>query len=166
MKDKNQSTIDAAISSVGEIVNEVSDAVTDVVENVAQTAQNVVEVVSTVDDTIEEVKQIVDTAPSLKDVMKAIVKDARVGHFIVDILNGMNVGEASKTHFNDEADEKLQSSIDALVNEAEQRGYLRGRNEQIEVKMRQPFQSTEPIERPEKRKASILNHIRRSVWDK
>lgn len=166
MKNKNQSTIDEAITSAGEIANEVTDAVTDVVTNVAQAALNVAETVSAIDETIDDVKEIAQSAPSLKDVMKAIVKDARVGHFIVDILNGVNVNEASKTHFYNETNNESQSTIDTLVDEAEQRGYLRGRNEQIEVKMRQSISPSETGKQTTCNEPSILSHIRRSVWDK
>ena len=166
MKNKNQSTIDEANTSAGEIANEVTDAVTDVVTNVAQAALNVAETVSAIDETIDDVKEIAQSAPSLKDVMKAIVKDARVGHFIVDILNGVNVNEASKTHFYNETNNESQSTIDTLVDEAEQRGYLRGRNEQIEVKMRQSISPSETGKQTPCNEPSILSHIRRSVWDK
>ena len=160
MKNKNQSTINAAISSVGEIVNEVGDAVVDIAENVAQASQAVDETISTIEDTVDEVKQIADDAPSFNEVMRAITKDARVGHFIVDVLSGMNVIEASKNHFKDAE----EPSIDSLVKEAEQRGYLRGRNEQIEVKMREtaPETSAQPL----RNETSILNRIRRSVWER
>lgn len=160
MKNKNQSTINAAISSVGEIVEEVGDAVVDIVENVAQASQEVNETISTIEDTIDEVKQITDAAPSFKDVMRSIAKDVRVGHFIVDVLSGVNVIDASRNHFKD-ADEP---SIDSLVKEAEQRGYLRGRNEQIEVKMRETAPENAP--QPSRNETSILNRLRRSVWER
>ncbi len=51
--------------------------------------------------------------------------------------------------------------IKALVDEAERRGYLKGRNEQIERLMASPG-IWEPEPQPE---PLILNRPRRSVWD-
>lgn len=51
-------------------------------------------------------------------------------------------------------------SVEALVAEAERRGYLRGRNERIEQLMAQPGVWEEPDTGP-----SILNRPRRSIWD-
>lgn len=51
-------------------------------------------------------------------------------------------------------------SVEALVSEAERRGYLRGRNERIEQLMAQPGVWEEPDTWP-----SILNRPRRSIWD-
>ena len=164
MKNQNQSTIDEAISTVGEIANEVGDAVAEVVDNVAHAALDLAEAVSEVEETVGAVSEVASSAPSLKDVMKAIVKDARVGHFIVDILTGKSVKEASNAHFSDEISEG-QSSLETLVEEAEQRGYLRGRNEQIEVSMRDSLTPLSPGSQPGHRESSILNHIRRSVWE-
>ena len=63
-------------------------------------------------------------------------------------------------------DEVATVDVDALVNEAEERGYLRGRNEQIEVKMREPsqWQSARSTRKPVV-ETTILNHPRRSVWE-
>lgn len=58
--------------------------------------------------------------------------------------------------------------IDALVREAEQRGYLRGRNEQIALAMQQPTHWESP-DTPAAAAAepvpTILANMRRSVWD-
>lgn len=51
-------------------------------------------------------------------------------------------------------------SVEALVTEAERRGYLRGRNERIERLMAQPGVWEEPKSGP-----TILNRPRRSIWD-
>lgn len=56
-----------------------------------------------------------------------------------------------------------------LIDEAEQRGYLRGCNESIERLMARPtvFQrcSESPAQRPATDEILILNNIRPSVWD-
>lgn len=66
-------------------------------------------------------------------------------------------------------DDALPPDVEALIAEAEQRGYLRGRNEAIEVEMRRLSQ-WENRRNPDddERNVSqplILNHLRRSVWD-
>ena len=63
------------------------------------------------------------------------------------------------------------SEIEALVAEAEERGYLRGRNESIERLMRRPgILEQEPWQReayiqPET-EPMILNNLRVSIWDR
>ena len=64
--------------------------------------------------------------------------------------------------------EPEQPDIDTLIREAEERGYLRGRNEQIALAMKQPAHWESPG-RPEKAETepmpTILANMRRSVWD-
>lgn len=61
-----------------------------------------------------------------------------------------------------------QPDIDTLIREAEQRGYLRGRNEQITLAMQQPTHWESP-DSPATAEAepvpTILANMRRSVWD-
>ena len=169
MKNKIQSTIDAAVSTAQKIANEVGDAIEEVVDNAVEVTQNVTQTIDTVEETVKSVGETAKNFPSLKDVIKAISADSRVGHFIVDIVSGMNVVEASKLHFphDDVADESQNPSIDTLVSEAEERGYLRGRNEQIEMAMRQFKKENESSElRSAPSETTILNHPRRSVWEK
>ena len=169
MKNKIQSTIDAAVSTAQKIANEVGDAIEEVVDNAVEVTQNVTQTIDTVEETVKSVGETAKEFPSLKDVIKAISADSRVGHFIVDIVSGMNVVEASKLHFphDDVADESQNPSIDTLVSEAEERGYLRGRNEQIEMAMRQFKKENESSElRSAPSETTILNHPRRSVWEK
>ena len=169
MKNKIQSTIDAAVSTAQKIANEVGDAIEEVVDNAVEVTQNVTQTIDTVEETVKSVSETAKNFPSLKDVIKAISADSRVGHFIVDIVSGMNVVEASKLHFphDDVADESQNPSIDTLVSEAEERGYLRGRNEQIEMAMRQFKKENESSElHSSPSETSILNHPRRSVWEK
>ena len=169
MKNKIQSTIDAAVSTAQKIANEVGDAIEEVVDNAVEVTQNVTQTIDTVEETVKSVSETAKNFPSLKDVIKAISADSRVGHFIVDIVSGMNVVEASKLHFphDDVADESQNPSIDTLVSEAEERGYLRGRNEQIEMAMRQFKKENESSElRSAPSETTILNHPRRSVWEK
>ena len=169
MKNKIQSTIDAAVSTAQKIANEVGDAIEEVVDNAVEVTQNVTQTIDTVEETVKSVGETAKNFPSLKDVIKAISADSRVGHFIVDIVSGMNVVEASKLHFphDDVADESQNPSIDTLVSEAEERGYLRGRNEQIEMAMRQFKKENESSElRSAPSETTILNRPRRSVWEK
>lgn len=61
--------------------------------------------------------------------------------------------------------------IDALIAEAEQRGYLRGRNESIAELMRRPAMmqtiTPEPAPEPEPdNEPMILRHRRISIWDR
>ncbi|MBQ7041871.1 MAG: hypothetical protein IJN66_04095 [Muribaculaceae bacterium] len=63
-----------------------------------------------------------------------------------------------------------QPDIATLIAEAEERGYLRGRNEKIAMEMRSPSlweTMREPDDKPEHEKPQplILNHLRPSVWD-
>lgn len=63
-----------------------------------------------------------------------------------------------------------QPDIATLIAEAEERGYLRGRNEKIEIEMRSPAlweTIREPAHKAESEKPQplILNHLRHSVWD-
>lgn len=168
MKNKFQSTIDAVVDKARTIADRVGDVVDSAAETVATTAQNVTETIDAVEETSDAVAEAVETAPKLDDLMQAMVKDARVGHFIVDILSGMNVNEASSLHFpsKTDKDDATATDIESLLNEAEQRGYLRGRNEQIEVKIREldQWQHT-PSSRQPVIETTILNHPRRSVWE-
>lgn len=61
------------------------------------------------------------------------------------------------------------ADIEALIAEAEQRGYLRGRNENIESLMQAPGIYERPRDKPaahadQTSEVLILNNIRRSVW--
>lgn len=58
--------------------------------------------------------------------------------------------------------------IDALIAEAEQRGYIRGCNERIANLMEQPgpWQSQPPATQDDNDEILILNNLRPSVWDK
>ena len=67
-------------------------------------------------------------------------------------------------------DSAPQLDIATLIAEAEERGYLRGRNEKIAMEMRSPSlweTMRELDEKPEHEKPQplILNHLRPSVWD-
>ena len=59
-----------------------------------------------------------------------------------------------------------QTEIEAMLAEAEQRGYLRGRNEQIEKLMASPQIEEAGIEEaPGETYPMILSNIRPSIWD-
>ena len=169
MKNKFQSTIDAVVDTAREIASKVGDAVGNVAENVVETVDAVTDTIDSVKETAEEVVETAQQLPNFNDIMKAMFKDARVGHFIIDILSGKDAHEASSTYFPNEnnSNEMQQVDIDSLVTKAEERGYLRGRNEQIELKMQEPsqWQST-PKRQKNIVETTILNHPRRSVWEK
>ncbi|MBD5224715.1 MAG: hypothetical protein HDS68_01940 [Bacteroidales bacterium] len=66
--------------------------------------------------------------------------------------------------------EKGVGDIDALLAEAEQRGYLRGRNERIGQLMEEPGllerdSNVAPAASPGEEKVEILRHRRISIWD-
>ncbi len=70
-----------------------------------------------------------------------------------------------------ESGETGQKSIEAMVAEAEMRGYLRGRNESIEELMKKPGESSKPLTPnpglpPAGGTADILQRIRESIWDR
>ena len=75
------------------------------------------------------------STPTMGDVLRIAALDKRVGHYIIDLLSGMNQDEAFAAHFpTPPSDEETA----ATIADAEQRGYLRGRNERIELEMREP----------------------------
>lgn len=59
------------------------------------------------------------------------------------------------------------NDIDRMVNEAEERGYLRGRNEAVEALMNRPARQkpTDPDDDDGDDPVMILREMRRSVWD-
>lgn len=96
---------------------------------------------------------------------KLLGKDARVAHFVVDVLAGKSPEEAAETYF------PSKTAVEAQLAEAEQRGYLRGRNEAVALDMKErglwdSDEKTDTPERPSLSIPSILSRIRRSVWDK
>lgn len=128
-------------------INESTDNAQDVTQNTAddtnQRAENPIEAQQTPIQCDENPPETTGNAnedsSSITDVMQALLKDDRIGPF-----------------------------IDSLLKDAEQRGYLRGRNEQIEVKMREPGEwqgiAGEPAGSGSS-ETTILNHLRRSVWE-
>lgn len=96
---------------------------------------------------------------------KLFGRDARVAHFVVDVLAGKSPEEAVETYF------PTKAAVDAQLAEAEQRGYLRGRNEAVALDMKErPLWNSDKHpdnpEHPNLSIPSILSRIRRSVWDK
>lgn len=78
------------------------------------------------------------------------------------------VPEPAKTTADDEPEAVLTpNDIDRMVNEAEERGYLRGRNEAVEALMNRPARQkpTEPDDDDGDDPVMILREMRRSVWD-
>ena len=119
--------------------------------------------------TTDEPQPTENAKPGVEEILRAVITDDRVGHFIVDVLTGRNVIESISERFNISG--VKQAVVDALVDEAEERGYLRGRNEQIETKMAEPgmWQSQQSTTAREEagsgERNPFLRRVRRSVWD-
>ena len=164
MKNKIKSTIDAAIN----VAQEISEKVETAIDSVSKTIDCAEECVDVVKESANAIAEVIEDAPSVDDVLKAMVKDRRVGHFIVDVLTGIDVSEASKQHFPQESSTKNnETDIDSLIAEAEERGYQRGRNEQIEIKMQEPNEWQLPGKNnlsESREPTTILGGMRRSVW--
>ncbi len=95
------------------------------------------------------------------DMRSIIANDTRAAHFIIDILAGVKADEAIETHF------PKQGIGEQQLAEAEQRGYLRGRNESVSAVMAEPTiyetpKSSSPIA---EENHQFLSSPRRSVWD-
>ncbi len=107
---------------------------------------------------------------SNRELVKMISQDERVGHFIVDVLSGTDPQEAVGKYFTVETtppNEETLPDVEALIAEAEQRGYVRGRNEKIELEMQRPSMWNGDV--PEEGGAPqppILNNMRQSVWER
>lgn len=107
--------------------------------------------------------------PATADALLRLMgQDARVGHFIVDILAGVAPEEASRTRFDIPVPESPDA--EAALAEAEQRGYLRGRNERISIEMERPAlwedrNATAAASDITSDGPMILSSTSRSVWD-
>lgn len=106
-----------------------------------------------------------------KELVKMISQDRRVGHFIVDVLSGADPQEAAERHFptgKTNTEGVTPTEVESLVAEAEQRGYVRGRNERIELEMQRPpmWNGDVPEANERESQPSILNNMRQSVWDR
>lgn len=116
-------------------------------------------------------KQPVETTEESKEntLLRLLEHDTRLAHVIVDVLAGKNAEETISTYFPPRTTE--QSTLEAQLAEAEQRGYLRGRNETVKLEMNErPLWNSDEKpaeqERPNLSIPSILSRIKRSVWDK
>lgn len=109
------------------------------------------------------------TQPATADTLLRLMgQDARVGHFIVDILAGVAPEEASRARF----DIPVPESPDAetALAEAERRGYLRGRNERISIEMERPAlwedrNATATASDISSDGPMILSSTSHSIWD-
>lgn len=97
-----------------------------------------------------------------ESLFEMLSSDSRVAHFIVDVMHGVSADEACMRYF-----PMPEVDTDSLVKEAEERGYVRGRNEVIKQQMEQPqvWQMPQTEHAPASPQSEILSHIRRSVWD-
>lgn len=100
--------------------------------------------------------------------LNAIVeRDVRAGHFLVDILAGSDATAAADKYFGRQAD-------DTMLQEAEQRGYLRGLNEAAEQRLNAPalYEQLPPSQSSPSTGGDNLSptpdffpEARRSIWD-
>ncbi|QCD34524.1 hypothetical protein [Muribaculum gordoncarteri] len=82
----------------------------------------------------------IDNASSTVDLSEIVARDPRAAHFIVDLLAGVEAGEAASRHFSTPPPPPDES----LILEAENRGYLRGRNESAAEIMKSPGMYQQP----------------------
>lgn len=119
----------------------------------------------------EDAPDVTDPSADMSRISLAdlLGRDVRVGHFIVDVLAGVEPETASRTYFPPDAGE--MAGVAAAIEEAEQRGYLRGRNERIAAEMDTPglwedcAVTTDAAPAPADDGPLILSGIRRSVWE-
>ena len=96
-----------------------------------------------------------------------------------DPVTELDPGEAANTEAGDGPSKSQADDIEARIAEAENRGYMRGRNERIAELMRQPAlfeRQTSPSAReapggmdadsPADSQPMILNNPRVSIWDR
>lgn len=103
-----------------------------------------------------------ENLPTLGEVLRIASLDPRVGHYIIDLLAGTPADDAFKAHFMPPAE---AVDTDALIAEAEQRGYLRGRNERISLEMRAPASSPDNDDSQVSDYSSqFLTGSRRNAW--
>ncbi|MBR5436728.1 MAG: hypothetical protein IK120_07665 [Muribaculaceae bacterium] len=120
-------------------------------DNAVETPEN-----GTINDTEAE------NLPTLGEVLRIASLDPRVGHYIIDLLAGTPADDAFKAHFMPPAE---AVDTDALIAEAEQRGYLRGRNERISLEMRAPASSPDNDDSQVSDYSSqFLTGSRRNAW--
>lgn len=102
-------------------------------------------------------------APEVDDdrIMKAIKSDTRVARFICDVVDDKDISDSARRLFSIEAipDQKE-------IREAERRGYIKGRNEAISMKMNEPavYQTAAPATPAST--PVILSNRRPGFWDK
>ncbi|MEF9923423.1 MAG: hypothetical protein RR854_02475 [Muribaculaceae bacterium] len=173
----------------------------------------------------EETEQIEADAKEVKmpsdeptnELFNLIFKDARICHFVADLIAGMSVDDAAKRNFVPtqnvlQIDDAIAKEVcdamkwapemwdsvshaatatyyqimngecsapvitllckgidyDCAVLNAENMGYVRGRNEKIELLKRSDMASLSNTEKPQKSAThftTILENTRRSVWD-
>lgn len=128
-------------------------------------------------DAVDQTEMAVETAGAMADVdtpmvapldlMAVVNRDVRAAHFLVDLLGGRDADDAVKAHFGLHGPDEAESQ--KAVDEAEQRGYLRGLNERAEASMAGPAPYDEvrhdDDSRPIPSTSLIGTFARPSVWD-
>lgn len=120
------------------------------------------DIAETPTDTETTTDTATENLPTLGEVLRIASLDPRVGHYIIDLLAGTPADDAFKAHFMPPAE---AVDTDALIAEAEQRGYLRGRNERISLEMRAPASSPDNDDSQVSDYSSqFLTGSRRNAW--
>lgn len=109
--------------------------------------------------------EVLAEGPTIEDA--PAVEEPNVSDDVMENPENPENGEEVITE-NDEEENPLD--IDALLAEAEQRGYLRGLNERAEKQLQRPSVGSAPEQErreytAENNEVMILNNIRKSVWD-
>ncbi len=99
-----------------------------------------------------------------------VQRDPRAGHFIVDIIAGTDPREAADRHFGTSPAQPDET----VINEAENRGYLRGLNEAARQRLEAPalyeqlpMKPVPQQDPPEHDHAlELFSEIPASIWDK
>jgi len=107
-----------------------------------------------------------ETSQESMSLNSIVERDVRAGHFLVDILAGSDATAAADKYFGRAPD-------DTMLQEAEQRGYLRGLNEAAEQRLNAPalYEQLPPSQSPPSSDdnlspaAEFFPEARRSIWD-
>lgn len=109
--------------------------------------------------------QIKETPQESVSLNAIVERDVRAGHFLVDILAGNDATAAADKYFGRQSD-------DTMLQEAEQRGYLRGLNEAAEQRLNAPalYEQLPPSPPPSggdnpSPDTEFFPEARRSIWD-
>lgn len=113
---------------------------------------------------VTAVEEVLHPAAGSVDWGEAIGRDARVGYILSDLLAGRSLDESVRRHMGDAigGDSRDAESIA----EAEERGYLRARNEMAERELSRPgLWQDYRVDAADEDQSGFLSRVRPSVWD-